>query len=71
MTADQHADVNIEINELSATIAPVLDRVTCPVRYVVGSGGNLGGGEEEMERARAALDPVLARDGIPACPNVA
>jgi pimeloyl-ACP methyl ester carboxylesterase len=62
MTADQHAEFNIEINELSAVIAPVLDRVTCPVRFVVGSGGNLGGGADEMERARAALDPVLARN---------
>jgi hypothetical protein len=32
MTADQHAEVNIEANEISAAIAPVLDRVTCPVR---------------------------------------
>jgi pimeloyl-ACP methyl ester carboxylesterase len=62
MTADQHAEVNIEINEISAAIGPVLDRVTCPVRYVLATGGNLGGGAEEMEQMRAALDPVLARN---------
>lgn len=62
MSADQHAEVNIEINEIAATFGPVLDRVTCPVRYVLATGGNLGGGEEEMEQARAALDPVLARN---------
>jgi pimeloyl-ACP methyl ester carboxylesterase len=62
MTADQHAEVNIEINKLSAAIAPVLDHVSCPVRFVLATGANLGGGEEEMERARAALDPVLARN---------
>ncbi|RLK09783.1 alpha/beta hydrolase family protein [Micromonospora sp. M71_S20] len=60
MTADQHADVNIEANEIVAAIAPVLDRVTCPVRYVLATGGNLGAGEEEMEQVRTALDPVLA-----------
>jgi pimeloyl-ACP methyl ester carboxylesterase len=62
MTADQHAEVNIEINELSAAIAPVLDRLSCPVRYVLATGGNLGSSEEEMNRARAALEPVLDRN---------
>jgi hypothetical protein len=57
-----HAEVNIEINEISAAIAPVLDRVTCPVRYVLATGANLGGGREEMERVRASLDPVLDRN---------
>lgn len=62
MTADQHAEINIEINEISAALEPVLDRLTCPVRYVLATGGNLGGGEEEMERMRASLDPSLARN---------
>jgi pimeloyl-ACP methyl ester carboxylesterase len=62
MTADQHAEINIEINEINAAIAPVLDRVSCPVRYVLGSGGGLGGSEEEWVQVRAALDPVLARN---------
>ncbi|MET4611760.1 pimeloyl-ACP methyl ester carboxylesterase [Rhodococcus sp. PvR044] len=61
MTADQHAEVNIEANELHAALGPVLDRVTCPMRYVLATGANLGGGEEEMEAVRASLDPVLAR----------
>jgi pimeloyl-ACP methyl ester carboxylesterase len=61
MTADQHAEINIELNEINAAIAPVLDRVTCPVRYVLGSGGGFGGSEEEWVQVRAALDPVLAR----------
>jgi pimeloyl-ACP methyl ester carboxylesterase len=62
MSADQHAEINIEINEICAALEPVLDRVTCPVRYVLGTGGNLGGGEAEMEQMRTALDPVLARN---------
>ena len=62
MSADQHADVNIEINAIAAACAPVLDRLTCPVRYVLATGGNLGGGREEMEAMRASLDPVLARN---------
>lgn len=62
MSADEHAEVNIEINELVAAVAPVLDRVTCPVRYVLATGSNLGGGKEEMEAVRASLDPVLARN---------
>jgi pimeloyl-ACP methyl ester carboxylesterase len=62
MTADQHAEINIEINEICAALAPVLDRVTCPVRYVLGSGASLGGSQEEWVQVRASLDPVLARN---------
>ncbi|MFE9687344.1 alpha/beta fold hydrolase [Streptomyces sp. NPDC006285] len=62
MSVDQHADINIEINEISAAIEPVLDRLTCPVRYVLATGSNLGGGQEEMEQMRALLEPVLARN---------
>jgi pimeloyl-ACP methyl ester carboxylesterase len=62
MSADQHADINIEANQINADIEPVLDRMTCPVRYVLATGGSLGGGQEEMERMRASLDPVLARN---------
>ncbi|MBG0812749.1 alpha/beta hydrolase [Planomonospora sp. ID82291] len=62
MSAEQHAQSNIELNEVYAALDPVLDSVTCPVRYVVATGANLGGGRDEMERMRASLDPVLARN---------
>lgn len=58
MSADEHAAVGIEINEICAAIEPVLDRLTCPVRYVFATGANLGGGQEEM---RASVGPVLRR----------
>lgn len=60
LSAAEHAEVNIEINEISAAMAPVLERVRRPLRYVLATGANLGGGAEEMEAARASLDPVLA-----------
>ncbi|GAA4872196.1 alpha/beta fold hydrolase [Saccharopolyspora cebuensis] len=62
MTAAQHAEVNIEINEVCAALEPVLDRLSCPVRYVLASGANLGGDAAEMERMRASLEPVLRRN---------
>jgi pimeloyl-ACP methyl ester carboxylesterase len=62
MSAEQHAQSNIELIEISATLGPILDGVTCPVRYVVATGANLGGGHDEMESARATLTPVLARN---------
>jgi pimeloyl-ACP methyl ester carboxylesterase len=64
MSAAQHAEINIEINELCAPAAlnPVLDRLTIPTRYVLATGGNLGGEPKLMEQIRANLDPVLARN---------
>jgi pimeloyl-ACP methyl ester carboxylesterase len=62
MSADQHADVNIELNELAASCAAVLERVTCPVRYVLAAGDSLGSKVGEQQQARAALDPVLAKN---------
>ena len=62
MTSDQHADINIEINEIAAACAPILERLTCPVRYVLATGASLGGGHDEMEAMRASLEGVLARN---------
>ncbi|WP_435975630.1 alpha/beta fold hydrolase [Streptomyces sp. Qhu_M48] len=64
MSAAQHAEINIEINELCAPAAlnPVFDRLTVPTRYVLATGGNLGGDPVLMEKIRADLDPVLARN---------
>jgi pimeloyl-ACP methyl ester carboxylesterase len=62
MSADQHADVNIEINELAAACGPVLERVTCPVRYILATGDSYGSHDGEQDGARAALEPILARN---------
>ena len=62
MTADQHADVNIELNEIAAASGPVLERVTCPVRFVLATGDSLGSQDGEMEQGRTTLDPILARN---------
>jgi pimeloyl-ACP methyl ester carboxylesterase len=62
MTAEQHAEVNIELNEITAAIAPVLERLTCPVAYVLGTGASLGTSAQEWAEVRAALEPVLARN---------
>ncbi|MDT7742574.1 MAG: hypothetical protein QOE59_1652 [Actinomycetota bacterium] len=59
MSAGQHAEVNIEINEIAASCGPVLDRVRCPVRYVLAAGDALGSRNGEHDDARAALEPHL------------
>lgn len=61
-SGEQHAEVNIEINEILGALGPVLDNVTCPVWYVVAAGAHLGASAEELERCRVTLDPVLARN---------
>ena len=62
MTADQHADVNIEINEICAASEPLLERLTRPVRFVLATGQSLGNEGDEMEQGRAKLDPILTRN---------
>ncbi|WP_430499686.1 alpha/beta fold hydrolase [Micromonospora trifolii] len=64
MNADQMADSNIELGELSREreLGPVLDAITVPVRYVVASGTSLGSRGDEQEQIRASLDAVTARN---------
>ncbi len=64
MNAGQMADTNIELGKLAREreLAPVLDAITVPVRYVVASGASLGSKGDEQERIRAALDAVTARN---------
>lgn len=60
MSADQHADVGIDANEIAAASVPVLSRLTCPVRFVLATGDSLGSEAGEMEEGRRVLDEVLA-----------
>ncbi|HTT55060.1 MAG TPA: alpha/beta hydrolase [Streptosporangiaceae bacterium] len=64
MTAEQQADSNIELGQLSREreLGPVLDRITVPVRYVVASGSSFGSKGDEQERIRASLDQVFGRN---------
>ncbi|WP_392958452.1 alpha/beta fold hydrolase [Streptomyces sp. LN245] len=64
MNARQMADTNIELGRLAREreLAPVLDDITVPVRYVVASGASLGSKGDEQERIRAALDAVTVRN---------
>jgi len=62
MTADQHAEVNIDANEIGGASAPVLERLTCPVLFVLATGDNLGTSGGEMDQGRTTLDPILARN---------
>lgn len=62
MSADRHADVNIELNEISAAGGAVIERLTCPTRFVLATGQSLGNEGDEMENGRATLDPIIARN---------
>ena len=61
MTADQHAEVNIEINEVFGALGDQYDQLNCPTRFVVASGASMGGTGDEMAKMRASLDPIVAR----------
>ncbi|MFJ4189914.1 alpha/beta fold hydrolase [Kitasatospora sp. NPDC089509] len=62
MSAPQHAEINLELIDLSApdTLLPVLDRIAVPTRYVLATGGNLGADEKTMEGLRAVVTELAA-----------
>jgi pimeloyl-ACP methyl ester carboxylesterase len=62
MSAKQHAEINIEINEISASLEPVLLEMKTPVRYVLATGKSRGGEEQEFTAMRESLNPLLAKN---------
>jgi pimeloyl-ACP methyl ester carboxylesterase len=64
MTPAQQAESNIELGRVAREreLAPVLDAITVPTRFVVASGTSLGSKGDEQERIRASLDAVVARN---------
>ncbi|WIM94420.1 alpha/beta fold hydrolase [Actinoplanes oblitus] len=64
MTAAQQAEINIEVGRLSREreLAPVLDDISVPTRYVIASGRSFGSKGDEQERIRASLGAVTARN---------
>ncbi|MFR0355587.1 alpha/beta fold hydrolase [Streptomyces sediminimaris] len=64
MDAGQMADSNIELGRVSreSELAPVLDAIGVPARYVVASGTSLGSRGDEQERIRTSLGAVTARN---------
>lgn len=59
MSWQDHAECNIEQNEVFANCAPTLRALHRPTRYVLASGGNLGASAEVMAQVRASLFPLL------------
>lgn len=64
LTADQQAESNIELGRLSRVdaLAPQLNALTVPVRYVLASGTSFGSRGDEQERVRTAVDEVTRRN---------
>lgn len=64
MSAEQHAEINIEANNLleESQLVPILDRITTPVRYIIARGDHTGSKNDQMGRIRRALEPVVARN---------
>jgi pimeloyl-ACP methyl ester carboxylesterase len=62
MSADEHADVNIELNEIGDAGANVLASLNLPVRFVLATGDSLGSKAGEMDQGRATLDSLFAQN---------
>ncbi|NUR74105.1 MAG: alpha/beta hydrolase [Hamadaea sp.] len=64
MSAAQQAESNIEVGQISrkSALGPVLDAITVPTRYVLGSGRSFGSKGDEQEIIRASVTEVLERN---------
>ncbi|MYT32221.1 alpha/beta fold hydrolase [Streptomyces sp. SID8354] len=64
MSAAQIANSNIEVGVLARArnLGPVLDNISVPTRYVIGSGKSFGSKGDEHEQHRATLPAVAARN---------
>jgi pimeloyl-ACP methyl ester carboxylesterase len=62
MSADQCADINIELGRVSSEseLFPILENIKVPLRYVVATGKSMGNQEGELDKIRASLDSVIA-----------
>lgn len=61
MSAKQHAEINIEINEISAKLEQTLLDINIPVWYVFASGESRGGEAHEFKAMRDSLNPLLKK----------
>lgn len=62
MSAKQHAEINIEINEISAKLEQTLLDINIPVWYVFASGESRGGEAHEFKAMRDSLNPLLKKN---------
>jgi pimeloyl-ACP methyl ester carboxylesterase len=64
LSAAQQAESNIELGRISLerNLAPVLDDIIVPTRYVLGSGTSFGSKGDEQERVRASVGAVTDRN---------
>ena len=60
MSAAQHADVIIELNDRAASLTEAFAAIDVPVNVVVATGGSTGSAADDSALMRASLDPVLA-----------
>jgi pimeloyl-ACP methyl ester carboxylesterase len=59
MSAAQAAESNIELLDVLAELAADFEQIRCPVAFIVGTGKHMGAREEEVQKMRAGIDPIV------------
>jgi pimeloyl-ACP methyl ester carboxylesterase len=59
MSATDAADLNIELDDLAASLTHDYDRVTCPVEFIIGSKPHMGATDEQCRKMRASIAPIV------------
>jgi len=59
MKASQAAESNIELIDVLSKMAADYEQIRCPVTFIVGTGKHMGAREEEVQKMRAGIDPIV------------
>lgn len=59
MSAEDAAELNIELNDLMGDLGGDYDHITCPVEFIIGSKRHIGSTDEQVRRMRASIAPLI------------
>ncbi len=59
MSAAQAAESNIELIDVLSKMDADYEQIRCPVMFVVGTGKHMGAREEEVQKMRAGINPIV------------
>jgi hypothetical protein len=61
MSADQAANVNIELDDILGKLRSSYQNILCPTYFICASKRSMGGTDEQFRKMRASVEPLVAQ----------